>query len=348
MTDHTDDVEHRSKHTQTPFLTNSPPEYFEGPEKKLEVYFSKSQRKLMEETCQDTWASILEPIGCTILHRLYTPRANAYLLSESSLFVFPDHVIFKTCGATTLLRLLPHVFHIAATIGRSILRVRYSHLRYNYPERQLYPHVSFDDEYAYLQRSFNATVKMSILGEEDSCWYMLSVEQTSDTLCSQSQDDSIEIAMKGMPGSVCDIYSGDAYEDLSGRKLAQRMTVSSGLAALLPGVQLDVWAFAPCGYSMNGLRDNYYYTVHVTPERNFSYASFETNDPDFHNPQLVERIIHMFAPSQAVMLLTTHHEECARPTYSIVGFNQTSEDTSVHLGNRVLLAAYSTSTHQIR
>ena len=44
------------------------------------------------------------------------------------------------------------------------------------------------------------------------------------------------------------------------------MTVLSGIGALLPGVKVDNWAFEPCGYSMNGLRGDFYYTVHITPE----------------------------------------------------------------------------------
>ena len=35
---------------------------------------------------------------------------------------------------------------------------------------------------------------------------------------------------------------------------AQQTTVSSGIADLLPGSDIDEFVFEPCGYSMNGLQ----------------------------------------------------------------------------------------------
>jgi S-adenosylmethionine decarboxylase len=316
-------------------FTSSPPDqYFEGPEKKLEVYFSEngSERGLMQFG-EETWAGVLEAAACTILHRQSSPSFDAYLLSESSLFVFPHRVILKTCGATTLLLALPQLMQLAATVGSRIELVQYGHLRYNYPDLQLFPHGSFVEERAYLERFFSGAVHTSVLGQEGSCWYMLSVEQLSAVPPSEgrphgwdtvrqafSGDDILEIAMDSLSAKVCDIYSGENYGGMSGQELSRVMTARSGLADLLPGVHIDPWAFEPCGYSMNGLREQYYYTVHVTPERDFSYASFETNDPRFREPALVERVVGLFAPSQAVMTLTTRRGGCALPAYEVAGF----------------------------
>ena len=53
-------------------------------------------------------------------------------------------------------------------------------------------------------------------------------------------------------------------------------TRTSGIAALLPGADIDEFMFEPCGYSMNGLhaRDAFS-TIHITPEEACSYASIE-------------------------------------------------------------------------
>lgn len=40
----------------------------------------------------------------------------------------------------------------------------------------------------------------------------------------------------------------------------------------------DAFAFSPCGFSSNSIScHGYYYTLHITPESGWSYASFETN-----------------------------------------------------------------------
>lgn len=44
----------------------------------------------------------------------------------------------------------------------------------------------------------------------------------------------------------------------------------------------DSFAFTPCGFSSNSISTNeggYYYTLHITPESGWSYASFQTNYP---------------------------------------------------------------------
>lgn len=44
----------------------------------------------------------------------------------------------------------------------------------------------------------------------------------------------------------------------------------------------DAFSFSPCGYSSNSISSRsggYYYTLHITPESGWSYASFETNYP---------------------------------------------------------------------
>lgn len=82
------------------------PPGFEGPEKTIEIDFvphvgpSSGARQISREN----WEYILSQARCTILDQMSGKNFDSYLLSESSLFVYPQKVIIKTCGTTTLLR----------------------------------------------------------------------------------------------------------------------------------------------------------------------------------------------------------------------------------------------------
>ena len=60
---------------------------------------------------------------------------------------------------------------------------------------------------------------------------------------------------------------------------------------------MDAYLFEPCGYSMNGLVESGFYTIHITPEASCSYASFETDLFSGNYVELVERVLAIFQPS---------------------------------------------------
>ncbi|CAI4212609.1 unnamed protein product [Parascedosporium putredinis] len=95
---------------------------FEGPEKLLEVWFAPSPTDLppsaqptgLKAVSPETWKGMLDMVNCEVLSVLESDHVDAYLLSESSMFVFPHKLILKTCGTTTLLLGLQRLLHIAA------------------------------------------------------------------------------------------------------------------------------------------------------------------------------------------------------------------------------------------
>lgn len=79
-----------------------------------------------------------------------------------------------------------------------------------------------------------------------------------------------------------------------GHVIGKQISENLGIDTLFPGeTVLDSYGFDPCGYSANGVvgsglrvdhtKDNEsnggYFTIHVTPEEGWSYASFECNVP---------------------------------------------------------------------
>ena len=69
-----------------------------------------------------------------------------------------------------------------------------------------------------------------------------------------------------------------------------------GLDILFEDYQIDDFLFSPCGYSVNGIRDDRYFTIHLTPEQDGSYVSFETNDETISHNELVSHFIKKLRP----------------------------------------------------
>ena len=65
----------------------------------------------------ETWKEMLDLVNCKVLSVVESEHVDAYLLSESSMFVFPHKLILKTCGTTTLLLGLRRMLRIAAVDG---------------------------------------------------------------------------------------------------------------------------------------------------------------------------------------------------------------------------------------
>ena len=87
------------------------PSFFEGPEKKLEAVVTPDFPPL-RSLGDDMWRSVVEAAGAKILSVLRSEHCDAYLLSESSLFVYDDWFAMMTCGQTTLVAAFEEEFDI--------------------------------------------------------------------------------------------------------------------------------------------------------------------------------------------------------------------------------------------
>lgn len=169
------------------------PGSFEGPEKLLEVHFSPRMQdvqhirsplnNLLAAADMDgeeryglriipkaVWEEMLDIVQCKVLHSIHHPTVDAYVLSESSFFVFPHKLILKTCGTTTLLMALPKILELAQDWcgllhspstdsvekeQQQPYRVFYSRKKFLFPEKQVHVHREWKDEVEFLDRHFN-------------------------------------------------------------------------------------------------------------------------------------------------------------------------------------------------
>lgn len=143
----------------------------------------------------------------------------------------------------------------------------------------------------------------------DHCWFLWLnspqdgiqlIERESahplDDTGSDFQDITIEILMTELSSETLNKFYYNPSEGESGTQGGARIDRKTGLCDIYPEAQLDSYLYEPCGYSANGLLRDNYFNIHVTPERNCSYASFETNVPIGHGTiaDVIHKVIAIF------------------------------------------------------
>eukprot|EP00211_Chloroparvula_japonica_P007376 CAMPEP_0119126690 /NCGR_PEP_ID=MMETSP1310-20130426/5514_1 /TAXON_ID=464262 /ORGANISM="Genus nov. species nov., Strain RCC2339" /LENGTH=341 /DNA_ID=CAMNT_0007116861 /DNA_START=389 /DNA_END=1414 /DNA_ORIENTATION=- len=276
---------------------------FEGPEKKLEVTFEVTSKDAlgMRAIGRDDWQTLCTVGECSILNHVRNDHADSYLLSESSLFVYPFRIMMKTCGGTKLLRVIPLLKEYAARCGTRVATIMFSRKNYMYPHLQPVEHSSFEVEKEYLDRYFAGEGR--VVGPEDGehwCVYYSNLLRDEDGLPAAppppqpaaARSDCMEIMMLGLDEEVMQQFfkkhaAGTAWE----------VTRKTGIIDLLLGAdQVDDFLFDPCGYSVNALRDDAYFTIHITPESHGSFVSFETNVSVESYDGLCHAVVSLFKP----------------------------------------------------
>ena len=78
--------------------------------------------------------------------------------------------------------------------------------------------------------------------------------------------------------------------------------------------QLDGYAFEPCGNSFNAIKDDLYYTIHMTPEKGYSYVSIETNDCNEGN-HVIHHFLNRLSPASFDVISFNMQEIFGIPSY---------------------------------
>mmetsp|Transcript_57633 Transcript_57633/g.115747 ORF Transcript_57633/g.115747 Transcript_57633/m.115747 type:complete len:424 (-) Transcript_57633:102-1373(-) len=285
------------------FTPGSPPDGFEGPEKNLEVLFVKGKGhprgcRALDRAALD---KICEAASCTILTSTSNGHLDAYVLSESSLFVYSYKMMLKTCGRTTLLRCLLPLLRLASDLGLELEWLSYSRKNYTFPNDQVFPHSSFQEEFGYLKKHPQLEKRLGgsgyVLGPITGDHWFVYVSDKSLESTAVTTDRTLNVMMFDLDPAVASLFYKANSAD------AKTMTSKSGIAALVPGAVIDDCAFEPCGYSMNAILYGSYSTVHITPEPECSYASFETNTTLTSYTALIKNVLSVFRPGRVVVTM---------------------------------------------
>lgn len=135
-------------------------------------------------------------------------------------------------------------------------------------------------------------------------------------------DQTLEILMSDLHPEACSSFffpeSADAEDATAPQTTGISLSDRLGITALFPSstaerkTVLDGYSFQPCGYSSNvTMQTDRYATIHVTPEEDWSYASFETNmefgtvgdGSKLDVKEVVQRLLKIFNPGRFTLTL---------------------------------------------
>jgi S-adenosylmethionine decarboxylase len=137
------------------------------------------------------------------------------------------------------------------------------------------------------------------------------------------QDKTCELLMYDMAPEVIRFLTN---ENLSKKELRDFFK----LEQVFEGFTFDDFVFKPYGYSLNGIKEGQYLTIHVTPQETCPYVSFETN-------------LLICEKSQVIL---NHFVEVLRPgSFDVLNFNcstdlsfEKSYVKTIHVRDRLTIA----------
>jgi S-adenosylmethionine decarboxylase len=235
--------------------------------------------------------------GAAVISSIANRSITAYLLSESSLFVWPDRLLLITCGQTNPLNALPVLLDVLPS-GR-IGRVFYVRKNFLFPSRQ---QSDFEAEVATILPMFPG--KSYRLGPANNDH--LHLFYSTHAKVTIKRDLTFELLMRGLPEDALSVFSSKTPASAHKRAILHR------LRGICKGMKLDDHFFSPDGYSLNAIRGRRYLTVHVTPQRPGSYASMETNMSPAALPGILNTMLTIFRPGRFTLALTTSMDRNTR------------------------------------
>ncbi|ABI38636.1 S-adenosylmethionine decarboxylase [Shewanella sp. MR-4] len=256
--------------------------FFEGAEKKLEIRLTPKLASLRLRE-YGFWSTLVACANAEILSTSSNHACDAYLLSESSLFVWDYKILILTCGNSTLIEAA--CYFINALGAEHIAALCYQ--RKNEYQAQLQS-TSFADDIAKLRLLIpGEAFRMGHLDSHHH--YVFCAENQSVS----SSETSLELMMYHIRGELAEYLKLPTQTE-------HGIYLQLGLQQLFGDFQLDMHCFQPAGFSLNAIRGADYFTLHITPsmgQGDNSYVSFETNlDLAVYPHPVVARLLDLFSP----------------------------------------------------
>lgn len=303
---------------------------FEGTEKKLEIIFNGSVEGLRSNR-DGRWNRVVRESRAEIISCISSPEMDAYLLTESSLFVWDNRLLMITCGQTTPAAAVPVILDVVGS----------KRIGYLFFERKnaLYPGsqpTDFETDVSVIRDFFQGKMVRLGASDRDHIHVFWSAGPESPLM----PDATLQVLMHDLAPAAAAPFSACHSRNPSDVRRLER------LKHLYPSSAMDEYFFHPQGYSLNAIEGKSYFTVHVTPQASGSFASFESNIPAGDFERVFRELIRIFEPGRFSVMLTATTDPDMDPLYdqlkaAMAAYHlQESADAALDLHYRVIFSSF--------
>ena len=254
--------------------------FYEGTEKRLEITVIRNDLLQFPELF---WQKMVAHAGASILSKIENKDTRAYLLSESSLFIWQNRVLLITCGNT-------HLVKAAQFFQKKIRKEQLQSLLFHRHQavQPALQKTNFSQDSMLLNKELQGTTQHWRGKYRGDLFFFGKL--ADDTLNSKNL-----LMLHGLTGPFAGrLQTGEA----SGREIESALA----LAEFFPQLLIDQFTFTPKGYSLNAITQKDYLTIHITPEKLSTYLSLESSFGEQMLQPYIAHLISLFTPLQSQLM----------------------------------------------
>ncbi|WP_019617153.1 hypothetical protein [Psychromonas ossibalaenae] len=254
--------------------------FYEGTEKRLEITLKQTDLLQFPDSF---WQEMVKQAGALILSKIENIQVKAYLLSESSLFIWKNKLLLITCGNT-------HLVKAAQFFQKEIRKENIQSLLFHrhQPHQPDLQATNFNQDVSILNSHLQGSTK-HWRGKYQGDLFLFG-EAT------HGPANTKQILMcHGLSGSFSDSLQ-------AGTVSTEQIESTLALLAFFPQLQIDQFTFTPKGYSLNAINEEHYLTVHITPETLSTYFSLESSFDNQLMQPFIGHLSALFRPSQSHLM----------------------------------------------
>ncbi|MFT6926568.1 MAG: S-adenosylmethionine decarboxylase [Psychromonas sp.] len=261
--------------------------FYEGTEKRLEIITTELDLLQFSDIF---WQQMVAQAGAFIISKIQNTQLKAYLLSESSLFVWHNKLLLITCGNTHLVKAAQ--FFQKQVENRVIQSLLFHRHQAHLPDLQ--------------KSSFAQDTVLLKTHLQGKTMHWQANYRGDLFLFGEALTGAVKTKQILMLHGLC----GD-FASLLQSGMAGQQQIESTLAVLqfFPGLQTDQFTFSPKGYSLNALAGKQYLTVHITPEKLSTYLSVESSFETQVLQPFSDHLHALFRPQQSHLMSFIDHPD---------------------------------------